>query len=1099
MVEFNPRFGKQTIVGVPLTNYSQTVKADPTFGENFLAQLGYTYAPLYGAAEEELRFGNVKREKMAFELEELSGYEDHIEYLVRAKNNDHLEYLKSQIDENRKRRDIIGRSNWYAPSSLIAGVADPLNVMFALPVFGQLGMLVRGGMTMSQAAKAGLKGGALYAGASEAIRAPFDQLNTFEESSINAISAIGLGTGLAIAPNAFRALMPKFQKTSDNLQAMAQGEKRVDVENLGKEVVDGEVSEDLVKTFYTNYLMHLVPSAGKRIAKNGTQLMKDYYERINGHAVLAKEKDLVGLGQHQSILQRDAFYSVDANKFVNDFQIFYTRAITGDPTRKSTTQFMDFNIDSAKARIGQTFGGETPTFDQFFDQAFRKYIISKDSKNQRLIGALSDDEKIMHTRFKEFFDKYKDDAQSVSLLKDDASLQKEISTLKKALDDLDAEVKTLQSLDDAKGLSPAQRKRLINSDARNFELTKKLRWAEDTLEEGIYNKFIAPIYYNKKLLKESAEAREGLTKIFERHLTRNPARVWDDEAQQYTNRLVQNPRQFAEETVSSILEENADSVEFFTNRPGSGKHLKHRVLNIPEYEIVDYIITGPEVMYSYAQRMGKRIEWARNFGDKNIDDVLEEIEVDMRNKNFDEKKIATLKRDFSEEIRRATGNVIEDPDTLNNQTAQVLRTMAGTTYLHGAGLAAVGDLGVTVIERGFKKIATPFFNAEDRKAFFKNAKNAPYMIDNIDLAKALIQRRMVEDSVKRIQPSGTERVLNLVNQTFYNVPIVGNNLGMLTKYMKIMDGAFRQSELIDMAVKIKNNTATNFDVQFMSRYGYSIEDAKILADMPWEKGDSMYYANTTQWSQKTAKDREVYRRFQTALDTGVSNVILHATSFDKPMLVNGVFYMRHRPWMKSVKNPFTGAEFFPIDKRASTKNIGMVRFENQLLGLPFQFMNFGMGAFTRITGGMFDVARRHRLAGAMAMMFLGYSVLNIRNRNRAYFFEKEPTDLLARTIDQSGILGIYSDIFYMSLHGMMGAGIMNDSEYLRGKYKPDAIDAFVEPFGASIGQMTDFGRVVYDYLNGNENAASKRLSRNVPWIQLYGLNDDFKDLLRSRN
>ena len=63
MVEFNPRFGKQTIVGVPLTNYSQTAKADPTFGENFLAQLGYTYAPLYGAVEEELRFGNLKREK----------------------------------------------------------------------------------------------------------------------------------------------------------------------------------------------------------------------------------------------------------------------------------------------------------------------------------------------------------------------------------------------------------------------------------------------------------------------------------------------------------------------------------------------------------------------------------------------------------------------------------------------------------------------------------------------------------------------------------------------------------------------------------------------------------------------------------------------------------------------------------------------------------------------------------------------------------------------------------------------------------------------------------------------------------------------------
>ena len=1099
MVELNPRIGKQTIVGVPLTNYSQTAKADPTFGENFLAQLGYTYAPLYGAVEEELRFGNLKRKKMAFELEELSGYEDHIDYLVRAKNNEHLEYLKSQIDENRKRRDVIGRSNWYAPSSLIAGIVDPLNITFALPVFGQLGMLVRGGMTLGQAAKAGLKGGAVYAGASEAVRAPFDELNTFGESSINAISAIGLGTALGVAPNAFRSLMPNLKKSSDNLQAMAQGEKRVDVENLGKEIKDGEVSEDLVKTLFTKYLMFGIPTAGKRIATQGTQLTKSYYEKMSGHALLVKEKDLFGLGQHQSMMQREGSYTVDANTFVNDFQVFYTRAITGDPDRKAPTQFMDFNVDSAKARIGQTFGGETPTFEEFFKQSLRKYILSSDPKNQRLVSNLTDDEKIMHTKFKEYFDIFKENAQSVGLFKDTASLQKEIKLLQKTLDELDGRTKTLQGIEDAIGLNPKQRNEFIGQDAKRFDLSKKLRWAEDTLEEGIYNKFIVPIYYNKKLLKTDENAREGLTKIFERHLTRNPARVWDDEAQQYTQRLVQNPRQFAEETVASILEENADSIENFMNKPGSGKHLKHRVLNIPEHEIVDYIITGPEVIYSYSQRMGKRIEWARNFGDKNIDDVLNDIEVDMRNKNFSEKKIASLKRDFAEEVRRAIGQVIDDPDTLNNQTAQVLRTMAGTTFLHGAGLAAIGDLGVTLIERGFKKLGVPFFNEKDRAAFFKNAKNSKYMIDNIDLARALTHKRLIEDSVKRIEPSSTEKVLNLVNQTYYNIPLVGNNLGVLTKWMKQMDGGFRSSELIDMAVKIKNNSATNYDVQFMSRYGYSIDDAKILADMPWEKGDQMYTANTGAWKKSTPQDREVLRRFQTALDTGVSNVILHATSFDKPMLVNGVFYMRHRPWMKGVKNPFTGAEFFPIDKRASTKNIGYVRFENQLLGLPFQFMNFGMGAFTRITGGMFDVARRHRLAGAMAMMFLGYSVLNIRNRNRAYFFEKEPTDLLARTIDQSGILGVYSDIFYMSLHGMMGSGIMNDSEYLRGKYKPDSIDAFVEPFGASIGQMTDFGRVIYDYMNGNDNEASRRLARNVPWLQLYGMNDDFKNLLRSRN
>ena len=47
--------------------------------------------------------------------------------------------------------------------------------------------------------------------------------------------------------------------------------------------------------------------------------------------------------------------------------------------------------------------------------------------------------------------------------------------------------------------------------------------------------------------------------------------------------------------------------------------------------------------------------------------------------------------------------------------------------------------------------------------------------------------------------------------------------------------------------------------------------------------------------------------------------------------------------------------------------------------------------------------------------------------------------------------------------------------------------------------MVDFGRVIYDYMNGNDNEASRRLARNIPWLQLYGMNDDFKDLLRSRN
>ena len=62
-----------TVVGLPTASYFEKAKPDAGFVDNFLAQLGYTYAPIYDSFSESSTFGNVPRTKTEFTLEDIEG------------------------------------------------------------------------------------------------------------------------------------------------------------------------------------------------------------------------------------------------------------------------------------------------------------------------------------------------------------------------------------------------------------------------------------------------------------------------------------------------------------------------------------------------------------------------------------------------------------------------------------------------------------------------------------------------------------------------------------------------------------------------------------------------------------------------------------------------------------------------------------------------------------------------------------------------------------------------------------------------------------------------------------------------------------------
>ena len=179
--------------------------------------------------------------------------------------------------------------------------------------------------------------------------------------------------------------------------------------------------------------------------------------------------------------------------------------------------------------------------------------------------------------------------------------------------------------------------------------------------------------------------------------------------------------------------------------------------------------------------------------------------------------------------------------------------------------------------------------------------------------------------------------------------------------------------------------------------------------------------------------------------------------------------------------------------------------------LPFTFMNFAMGANNKILGAVLDPARKYRLQGATAL--IGLSVLSFQIKDR-YWWRKlksdagedwtRSPDLMARIIDHSGLLGIYSDLGYTGL-GMVAnyAGTDGKQWPISPKYisrdKQDRfMDGITEPFGAPVGLGLNVIRGVNDFMDGNVTEGSREIVNSLPFLGLPLLFSDMKELMISQ-
>ena len=284
-----------------------------------------------------------------------------------------------------------------------------------------------------------------------------------------------------------------------------------------------------------------------------------------------------------------------------------------------------------------------------------------------------------------------------------------------------------------------------------------------------------------------------------------------------------------------------------------------------------------------------------------------------------------------------------------------------------------------------------------------------------------------------------------------------NGLAPLTNIAKRLDGIMRGHTIIDYAVKAKNNTATKFQKEWLARNNISQKMIDEISDKAgWEKSNQgLYLPNSETWLKKGVS-QETLDGFRSSMNSGISNTILMGTPADKPIAVDGVFYV-----------PYSIGRLFGM--KQDNRVQGYSRIENGLLSLPFQFLSYSFAAANKITASYAQGTVTNPIIGVLSAMGLGYMSLEIKYAMYPYILDEMSwQDKMARAFDASGLMALHSDLAYSVLNNATALGYVTDENFaISPKYKvptegaEERIDVAGQWIGPAGGLVMDIGLGVY--------------------------------------
>jgi len=1079
---------------------------DPTFSQSFMAGLKYQWLPITNRTSELFQFKDVEHDD-TFNFKDRMKEENtyiYAEELSRAKNNEHYDYILNNVRAIEQNRSVYDRSGF--GGALVAGVVDPLNIAFMMPVFNT-------GIRAAWSAKSALgvgyetaKVGGIFGITGELLRAPFDPFSTAQEVTANiatntAFSGL-LGGGARGVANGLTGIGTKIRARKDPLGASN------DIEEIRKLREEGVADEGLTKlpldkfTLISRFipsekLQRLLYKDGKNI-KEAPDYVREAHVKVAYNGVTPLKKNYQGVGE-QSIDMLQTEYGAFGLQVEQYWRKLWNKELTnldgtgqiGGLDYRSTKISMDRYMGKGQQTYASSSTGEikTPTFGEFAEEIIELSILNGDASwNKRYYKDLPEFKKLGIQRLEDFLRDIDQRGQDAKLFHDKTTIKANIKELQDRIVDYERRIKVEKD---------AAFKSILKLNLENVK--KKVTFYEQYNPTRKNYKF--PLYYNKELLVNNADAQEELTQIFTKHfLDQSKVTRWNDKTNKYEDVRVfdnavgrENSRKYAEEVVDAILERGDDAYDYGTGI-GKGKHLMMRVTNIPEYKVINFIVKDPKVMTEYSKKMGFRIEFAKKFGDVDIDELVQGFELRMQRDGYSAKQIAEIKSDFLSDFERVAGQMVRDPQRMDTKFARNLKRVAGMSYLYGAGISSLTEtLAMPIFEHGFGRVFRGIVAGIDGN-FSKmkaNATDLMHIGEGLEMIRPTAHHRMLHDNLRPLQVGRVEKTLETAENWFYKA----NGLAPITSIGKLIDSAIRIPKFYQQLKAYNDGTIKKLDIIELARYGIDEKLAKrMFNNGAWQETDTgMPLLNIQGWSTKTSADRELKQAVSTYFNTASRNTIIHATAFDRPTMMDGFVYKKWLPYMSKM-----GIEPDPrasVGKRANgTYAYPVARLESGTMAFPFQFYNFAFAAHRRVLGALIDPAKQHRLSGMIALLGMSYVTLSLKKPDW-WFENKDYPELLMRVVDHSGVTGLYADIFYHGLNVAVASGLHDpDTSWLKGRYKAEGWDTAFGFAGASPNMIREWVEGTNDLLNDRTEEGLKKISYNAPVLSLIGLDDDLRAL-----
>jgi len=842
--------------------------------------------------------------------------------------------------------------------------------------------------------------------------------------------------------------------------------------------------------------------------------VKMMHANLTNNAAFALEKNMptTKLSFNNQSLQARAFIGeLMGEQLYNDFATAYSRYIKDDvDAKRAQVPLVDFDIDPALNTLNKAFG-ETSKFSlpEFISGMLTRRILFQDPKFAAN-NTKTDIEKDLFNAIDKKMDEMGDYLADTGAIVDAARADVEVKALTPKIKDIKERIDKYLDLPEGVKLEKNESTHLASLRNELAYRENQLKYFKGVVEDGRSNKnYQSPLKFDVEKKLATEKQQQKLVNILTEHYRENPlTQFWDSKNNRWGRYVpkediktirdinkkagireslrVLDPRQDAQDTVNRIVSRKVDDelLEVSDGVPNDYYFIQRRTLDIPEYKIVQFLRTDMSGMFQYFATTGRRAEWSRVFGRQSLDDLLNEIEKQGKQNGNTAKEIARYKADFKTDVERIFRVQIQDPTALNTRFANGLRKITSMTYLPQTAVTSVSELGIFALERGIGKNIAPLIDTANYPMLTQNRKDVSKMLYGLDLASNLdfMTRRVDGDHLITSNESMIEKGLERMQGLYFNSP-VGNFLGAFTKQLRLLNSTMQADEIGEFALSVaKTGKLDAKDAEKMSRLGLEIEDLAAIGNLKKPTGENIIEAqkikfgnfhllNTSEWSLDTLAQRELYRKVQTAINLQSQNTILMSQAMDRPAAMDGVIYFQ--------RSALTDKIGLKVDPKLTTDGVEMVRFESGAMTLPYSLLSWSVAATSRLPLAMVDPARKYRIQGALGM--LGFAYFSLHLQKPDWWFEtKDKPELFQRIVERSGVLGVYSDIYYMALQNLIAHGMVDkDNPFLQGKYNASKFDAATEPLGAPFGQMTELTEAIYELMTGDGDFA--KVGKQLPF------------------